>query len=178
MGTRLEQNEYAPYYQPYVELVPEGDIITILSNQMTEMVVFLKDMTNLQAEYRYGEGKWSIKEVIGHVIDTERIMGYRLLSIARGERGNLPGFNEDEYVRQAAFTEQSIEDLLQHFSIVRQSTIVLLKSLSIENWLRRGMANEYEITVRALAVILAGHELHHRRIIKERYINSDSYPNE
>ena len=176
MRNLLNQNEYAPYYQPYVELVQEGDLITILSEQMEEMVAFLKDITDLQAEYRYGEGKWSLKEVIGHVIDAERIMAYRLLSIARGESQNLPGFNEEDYVRQAAFTKQSVDELLQHFTIVRQSTVVLLKSLGDEEWLRRGSANNYDITVRALAVIIAGHELHHRHIINERYMKSDFYP--
>ena len=91
---QLKQNEYAPYYQSYVDLVPKGDLITILSEQMEETVAFIKDITEMQAEYRYGVGKWSIKEVIGHMVDTERIMAYRLLSIARGERQNLPGFNE------------------------------------------------------------------------------------
>ena len=178
MRNQLNQNEYAPYYQPYVELVQDGDLITILSEQMEEMVAFLKDITDLQAEYRYGEGKWSLKEVIGHVIDAERIMAYRLLSIARGESQNLPGFNEEDYVQRAAFTKQSVDELLQHFSIVRQSTVVLLKSLGDEDWLRRGSANNYEVTVRALAVIIAGHELHHRHIINERYMKSDSYPNQ
>lgn len=176
MRKQLEHNEYAAYYQPYVELVPEGDLIEILTEQMEETVVFLKRITNNQAEFRYAEGKWSIKEVVGHMIDTERIMAYRLLSIARGESQNLPGFNEEEYVQQAVYTRQSMDELLQSFSTVRQSTVVLVKSLSCEDWLRRGSANNFEITVRALAVIIAGHERHHTNIIRERYMNSDSFP--
>ena len=176
MENRLEQNEYAPYYQPYVELVADGNLITILSEQMKETITCLKDLSDVQAEYRYGEGKWSIKEVIGHMVDTERVMAYRILSIARGESQNLPGFNEEEYVRRANFTKKSIDELLQDFSIVRQSTVLLLKSLGEEAWLRRGLANNYEITVRALAVIIAGHELHHRSIIHERYMKSAFYP--
>ena len=178
MRNQLNQNEYAPYYQPYVEMVADGDLITILSEQMKETIACLQDLSDTQAEYRYGEGKWSIKEVIGHMVDAERIMAYRLLSIARGENQNLPGFNEEEYVRRANFTKQSIADLLQDFSIVRQSTILLLKGLGEEAWLRRGLANNYEITVRALAVIIAGHELHHRSIIHERYKKSAFYPKE
>ena len=178
MRKQVEQNEYAPYYQPYVELVPEGDLIQLLSEQMEQTIAALEKITDTQAEFRYAEGKWSIKEVIGHMIDTERIMAYRLLAIARGERRNLPGFNEEEYVQQASFTKQTVEELLQNLSIVRQSTIVLLKSLCSEEWLRRGSANDCDITVRALAVIIAGHELHHRNIISERYMNADSVLNQ
>ncbi len=178
MLKQLERNEYASYYQPYVDLVPEGDLIHSLSRQMEETVAFLKDITDAQGEFRYAEGKWSIKEVIGHMIDTERIMAYRLLAIARGERNNLPGFDEEEYVQQASFTKQSVEELIQSFSIVRQSTIVLLKSLASEEWLHWGSANNFDTTVRALAVIIAGHELHHIQIIKERYLNADSTPNQ
>ena len=175
MRNHIEPNEYAPYYQPYLELVPDGDLVTILSDQMDEMTAFLKGITDSQAGY--GRGKWSINEVIGHLIDTERIMAYRLLSIARGERVNLPGFDEEVYVQQAAFTKQSVDELLDHFSIVRHSTIVLLQSLSADDWLRRGTANDYDISVRALAGIIAGHERHHRQIMSERYIQSHAYPN-
>jgi hypothetical protein len=177
MRNRLNQNEYAPYYQPYVEMVPDGELIQILSEQREETMAFLKDITDTQGEFCYAEGKWSIKEVIGHMIDTERVMAYRLLAIARGDRVNLPGFDEDEYVQHASFMRLSIDELLQNFSIVRQSTVVLVKSLSDEDWLRWGSANDFEITVRALAVIIAGHELHHLTIIRERYMASDSYPN-
>ncbi|MFE1245723.1 DinB family protein [Fictibacillus sp. NPDC058756] len=163
--------EYADYYASYVKLVPPGDIIQILRDQMKETVALLNTLTEPQSEYRYAEGKWSIKEVIGHITDTERIMSYRLLSIARGEKATLPGYDENEYVAEANFDKQSLKDLQDHFACVRQSTIHLIKSLSDESLSRRGTANNSEVTAQALITIMAGHELHHRKIIQERYLN-------
>jgi uncharacterized damage-inducible protein DinB len=163
--------EYADYYASYVKLVPQGDIIEILRDQMKETVSLLSTLTEPQSEYRYASGKWSIKEVIGHITDTERIMSYRLLSIARGERVSLPGYDENEYVAEANFDKQSLKDLLDHFACVRQSTIHLIKTLSDESLSRRGTANNSEVTAKALITIMAGHELHHRKIIQERYLN-------
>jgi uncharacterized damage-inducible protein DinB len=163
--------EYADYYANYVKLVPQGDIIEILRDQMKETVSLLSTLTEPQSEYRYASGKWSIKEVIGHITDTERIMSYRLLSIARGERASLPGYDENEYVAEANFDKQSLKDLLDHFACVRQSTIHLIKTLSDESLSRRGTANNSAVTAKALITIMAGHELHHRKIIQERYLN-------
>jgi uncharacterized damage-inducible protein DinB len=163
--------EYADYYASYVKLVPQGDIIRILRDQMKETVALLSTLSEPQSEYRYAAGKWSIKEVIGHITDTERIMSYRLLSIARGEKASLPGYDENEYVAKADFDNQSLKDLMDHFACVRQSTIHLIKSLSDESLSRRGTANNSEVTARALITIMAGHELHHRKIIQERYLN-------
>jgi uncharacterized damage-inducible protein DinB len=163
--------EYADYYASYVKLVPQGDIIRILRDQMKETVALLSTLSEPQSEYRYAAGKWSIKEVIGHITDTERIMSYRLLSIARGEKASLPGYDENEYVAKADFDNQSLKDLMDHFACVRQSTIHLIKSLSDESLSCRGTANNSEVTARALITIMAGHELHHRKIIQERYLN-------
>jgi uncharacterized damage-inducible protein DinB len=163
--------EYADYYASYVKLVPQGDIIEILRDQMKETVSLLSTLTEPQSEYRYASGKWSIKEVIGHITDTERIMSYRLLSIARGEKTSLPGYDENEYVAKADFDNQSLKDLMDHFACVRQSTIHLIKSLSDESLSRRGTANNSEVTAKALITIVTGHELHHRKIIQERYLN-------
>lgn len=173
----LEKNEYAPYYSTYVELVSDGDFIQTLVQQMEETIALLKDISDHQAHFRYAPEKWSLKEVIGHIADTERIMSFRLVSIARGETVALPGYNDNEYVQNASFNKQSVEDLLQNLYIVRQSTIHLIKSLSSEDLLRRGTANNSEVTVRALIAIIAGHELHHRNIIRERYFSSGAYPN-
>ncbi|MGG2092261.1 DinB family protein [Bacillus sp. S13(2024)] len=176
MQKRPEANEYNPYYATYINLLPEGDIVHILEGQMKETNLLLKDISESEGHFRYAPNKWSIKEVIGHIADTERIMGYRLLSIARGETAELPGYNDDMYVLRAAFDKQSMQDLLENLTVVRQSTVHLLKSLDKEAWLQRGIANNSEVTVRALANIIAGHELHHRQIIKERYFSSDAYP--
>jgi uncharacterized damage-inducible protein DinB len=164
--------EYAEYYRTYVKLVPEGDILQILNEQMKETVIMLSNLSSEQSEYRYAAGKWSIKEVIGHITDTERIMSYRLLSIARGEIRSLPGYDENKYVEAANFDRQSMKELLDHFACVRQSTIHLIKSLSDDALARRGEANNSEVTVRALITIIAGHELHHLNIIKERYLQA------
>lgn len=176
MKQMLESSEYAPYYSTYVDLVPEGDMISILMQQMEETANILKDLTEEQADFSYGMGKWTIKEVVGHIADTERIMGYRLLSFARGETAELPGYDDNQYVRNAGFNAQSLQDLLGNFQIIRKSTLQLIKTLPSEAFLRRGKANGSEVSVRALVYIIAGHELHHRNLIKARYIGSMEFP--
>ncbi|MFD3447415.1 DinB family protein [Microbacteriaceae bacterium 4G12] len=173
MQKRPEANEYNPYYFGYVNSVPDGDIVSILDEQMKETFNLLQNISDTQGLFRYAPDKWSIKEVIGHIADTERIMSYRLLSIARGETTSLPGYNDDAYVLKAKFDNQSMQGLLENLNIVRQSTLQLLKSLDSEAWVRQGAANNSEVTVRALAYIIAGHELHHRKIIQERYLAHD-----
>ncbi len=176
MINRPEKDEFAPYYLTYVNSVPEGDIISILSQQMEDTMLLLNDVSEEQGQFHYAPGKWSLKEVIGHITDTERIMAYRLLCIARGETLSLPGFDENKYVAHASFNQQPIEQLLANLSVVRQSTILLLKSLAAESYTRKGLANNVEMTVRALAYIIAGHALHHCQIINERYIHSNDFP--
>lgn len=176
MNKRAEISEYAPYYSTYVNLVPDGDILHILNEQIKETIMLLKDISETQGHFRYAPYKWSLKEVIGHIADTERIMSYRLLCIARGDTTSLPGYDENLYVHRASFDKQSMQDLLENLNVVRQSTLYLLKSLDPGAWLRRGTTNGSEVTVRALVSIIAGHELHHRQIIKQRYISSDTYP--
>ncbi|HDR7952100.1 TPA: DinB family protein [Bacillus toyonensis] len=175
MQKRPGTNEYNPYYSTYIKLVPDGDIIHILEQQMKETNLLLKDISDSEGHFRYAPNKWSIKEVIGHIADTERIMAYRLLSIARGETAELPGYNDDMYVLRAAFDKQAMQDLLTNLTVVRQSTVHLLKSLDKDAWLQRGIANNSEVTVRALANIIAGHELHHRQIIKVRYFGANAF---
>jgi uncharacterized damage-inducible protein DinB len=162
--------EYAAYYKNYVKLVPAGNIIQILDQQIKDTISLLKGLDEKQSESRYAPGKWSIKEVIGHLTDTERIMSYRLLCIARGETVSLPGFDENAYVEEADFDKQSLEDLLNHFESVRKSTVYLLKSLNDVALTRKGVANQSEVTALALITIITGHELHHRNILKERYL--------
>ena len=175
MQKRPGTNEYNPYYSTYIKLVPDGDIIHILEQQMKETNLLLKDISDSEGHFRYAPNKWSIKEVIGHIADTERIMAYRLLSIARGETAEFPGYNDDMYVLRAAFDKQAMQDLLTNLTVVRQSTVHLLKSLDKDAWLQRGIANNSEVTVRALANIIAGHELHHRQIIKVRYFGANAF---
>lgn len=176
MQRRPEKSEYAPDYATYIDLVPDGDIFQILDHQMKETVLLLKGTSEKQSQFRYAPDKWSLKEVIGHMADSERIMSYRLLCIARGETTSLPGFNQNIYVHNSIFHNQSMEDLLANLTVVRQSTIHLLKGLNPETWSCRGTANGSDVSVCALVSIIAGHELHHRQIIKERYMSSETYP--
>jgi uncharacterized damage-inducible protein DinB len=176
MNQRPETNEYNAYYLPYINRVPDGNITDLLDQQRDQTIQWLQTISESTGSFRYDTDKWSIKEVIGHIADTERIMAYRLLCIARGETASLPGFDEKSYVKNAGFDKQSLEDLLENFLIVRQSTLPLLKSLTDEDWIKVGLANHTPVTVRAIAFIIAGHELHHREIIMERYLKSQNYP--
>jgi uncharacterized damage-inducible protein DinB len=173
MLSKPEANEYAPYYKGYVSNVPEGDLLKILDVQLKETMNFLNDLSDDMAEYRYSPEKWTIKEVIGHITDTERIMCYRLLCIARGEQEMLPGYHDEKYVKRGNFNRFSLPELLHHQSLVRQHTILLLSSLDEEALLQRGKANGSELTGCAIGYIIAGHEIHHRRLIRDRYLNTD-----
>ncbi|OCA85699.1 damage-inducible protein DinB [Bacillus sp. FJAT-27225] len=176
MISRPEPREYNPYYAPYIRLIADGDLVKILERQAEETRILLKGLSERQAEFRYAKGKWSIKEVLGHIADTERIMAYRLLVIARADLVELPGFDENEYVKQAGFDKYPFPDLLGNFLAVRASTLTLVKALDDSIWEREGVANGGNVSARALVSIIAGHELHHRKIIMERYIGSGGFP--
>jgi uncharacterized damage-inducible protein DinB len=165
-----QTNEYAPYYEKYVSLVPEGDVVETLERQLDDTLALLRGITEERAGYRYAPGKWSVKEVVGHIIDTERIFSYRALAIARGERQPLPGMDQDEYMAGADFDSRTLADLTEEFSHVRRANVLMLRGLSEEAWTRRGTASDNEVTVRAIAYIIAGHEAHHVKILRERYL--------
>jgi uncharacterized damage-inducible protein DinB len=168
--TRPDATEYAPYYEKYVSLVPEGDVIATLGRQLEETVSTLRGLTEAQGDSRYAPDKWSIKELVGHVIDGERIFAYRALRFARNDQTPLPGFEQDDYVRAGNFGNRRLSDLADEFEQVRRATLSLLRSLDDEAWLRRGIASEAEVSVRALAYLLAGHETHHMQILRTRYL--------
>lgn len=163
-------DEHAPYYEKYISLVPSGDILETMRGQLDETLALLLSLTEEQAESRYAPDKWSIKEVVGHIIDTERVFGARAFRFARGDKQPLPGFDQDDYARTANFHERQLSDICEEFEHVRRANLSLFGSLSEEAWLRRGVANDNEVSVRALAYIMAGHERHHVQIIKERYL--------
>ncbi|UQZ75618.1 DinB family protein [Niallia circulans] len=162
--------DYPEHYRGYVGLVPEGDIIAIINAQIEETVAYIKKNED-RRDFRYAEGKWSLIEVIGHMIDTERIQAYRLMRIARGDKTPLAGYDDEGYVENARFSTRTIEDLLEELVAVRKSTVSLLRGLSEDTWEKRGFANNGEFTVLAFAYIIAGHELHHLKLIKERYMD-------
>jgi uncharacterized damage-inducible protein DinB len=167
---RPDTNEYAPYYQKYVSLVPAGDIIETLQSQSTDTLSLLRSVSEERASSRYEPGKWSVKEVVGHIIDSERIFSYRALRFARDDRTPLPGYEQDDYARTGNFDARTLADLATDFESARASTIALLRSFDGDAWQRRGAANDNEVSVRALAHIIAGHELHHVGILRERYL--------
>ena len=170
-GARPESGEYAPYYEKYVSLVPHGDILATLEDQAQDTVALLAPH-QAEGESRYAPGKWSVKEALGHVIDTERVFAYRGLRIARNDRTPLPGFEQDDYVKYGPFGQCSLAAMLEEFTSVRQATLSLFRALDEAAWTRRGVANNNEVTVRALTYIIAGHELHHRRIFQEKYFTA------
>jgi uncharacterized damage-inducible protein DinB len=166
---RPQKGDYALYYDNYIALVPSGEFLEILREQHRAMTRLLSPLTDQQAEFPYAPGKWSVKEVLGHVIDAERIFAYRILRIARGDQTPLAGFEQDGYIQTGNFSARTLNDLLEEFSSVREATITLVRSLDDDAWLRRGIASQKEISVLALAFVIAGHELHHRIILEERY---------
>ncbi len=169
MMNRPASDEYAAYYGKYIALVPDGSLPEWLSRQLVETTKLLSGLTNEQEAFRYAPGKWSVKEVLGHLIDTERIMSYRLLRIARGDETPLAGYEDEAYVLQGSFDSRPMSALLEEFRAVRGSTIALINGVPEEAWTRRGIANNSELSARALAYIIAGHELHHRKLLSERY---------
>jgi uncharacterized damage-inducible protein DinB len=170
MTTRPETDEYAPYYGKYVTLVPDGDIATTLAAQLEDTLALFRSIPEERGSYAYAPGKWSIKELLGHVIDTERIFAYRALRIGRNDKTPLPGFEQDDYVDGTDFNARTLGSLIDEFAAVRQANLQLFKHFTDAEWQRRGTASEKEVSARALAYIVAGHELYHRDILKTRYL--------
>jgi DinB superfamily len=167
---RPAADEYASYYGNYITLVPEGDLRGLLAAQLADTLGLLRTIPEGRGAHRYAPDKWSIKEVIGHVSDTERIMSYRALRIARGDATPLPGFAQNDYVPPARFDARTLEDLGQELSAVRQATMHLFRHLDADALVRRGTASNGPFTPRALAYVIAGHERHHVAILKARYL--------
>jgi hypothetical protein len=168
-AVRPAQSEYDPYYHRYVSLVPDEDVLVALDQQLSETLILLRSLSEQHGTFRYEPGKWSVKEVLGHLIDTERIMSYRALRIARKDRTPLSGFEQDDYVKNGGFDQRSVGNLGREFEQVRRATISLFRNLEPDAWERTGIANKVEVSVRALVYIIAGHELHHKAILKDRY---------
>ena len=170
--TRPASDEFAPFYANYIGLVPDGDVLASLEQQRKETQKLLDGITEAKAAHRYAPDKWSIKGVVGHVVDSERVFAYRALSIGRGDTTPLPGFDEKRWAQTANFDDRTLKELAREYGLVRDATLALLRSLPAESWSRRGTANNYSVTVRALAWIIAGHERHHLKILRERYLKS------
>jgi len=166
---RPQSGEYVPYYERYISLIEDNDILATLDRQRREMVLLLSGLSEEQGDFRYAPEKWSAKQVLGHVCDTERVFAYRALRISRGDATPMEGFEQDDYVKNGPFARHVIAEVIEDYIAVRRATISLLRSLEEAAWSRRGVANKNEVTVRALAYTIAGHEAHHRRILEEKY---------
>jgi hypothetical protein len=166
---RPQPGEYAPYYDRYISLVKDNDVLTTLDEQRRQTLLMLSGRSEADGDFRYAPEKWSAKEVLGHVCDTERIFAYRALRISRADATPMEGFEQDDYVRNGPFACRSLADLIEDYIAVRRATLSLLRNLEEAAWSRRGIANKNEVSVRALAYIIAGHELHHRRILEQKY---------
>jgi len=162
-------DEYAPHYVPYVSAGPDGDITDTLASQGEALVARLKHLSDEQGAHAYGPGKWSVKEVICHITDAERIFAYRMLRMGRGDSTPLASFDENAYAAASAAGDRTLDSLLGEFAAVRGATLALLRGLPDAAWARRGTASGKEVTVRGVAWIAAGHALHHARILAERY---------
>ena len=169
--TRPQPDEYAPYYETYVSLIPGDDIVGVLEAQRVQMAQLLAARSEREGNFRYAPDKWSVKEVIGHICDTERIFAYRLLRIARGDQTPLASFEQNDYIAPGAFGERTLAELAAEFAAVRAATIALVQSLKAEAWMRRGTASGKTVSARALAYIIAGHEVHHRNQFCHRSID-------
>ncbi len=161
--------EYAPYYDRYISLVAGSDIVATLDAQRRQTMILLSGRDERDGNYRYAPDKWSAKEVLGHMCDTERIFAYRALRIARADETPLAGFEQDDYVKNGPFATAPWAEIIEDYIAVRRATLTLLRNLDETAWMRRGVASQNEVSVRALAYMIAGHELHHRRILEDKY---------
>ena len=169
---RPDPSEYVPYFGRYIDLVQGQDVLRALGDQVEGSLAALRKVSKEDSLRRYAPGKWSVREVLGHLIDAERIFAYRALTFARNDQTELPGFEQDDYVPAGRFDERPWEDLITEFEAVRRATILMFNGLDGDAWSRRGVANGNAMSVRALAYAIAGHELHHMGVIRTKYLQS------
>ncbi|MGG7037046.1 MAG: DinB family protein [Flavobacterium sp.] len=170
--TAVLPEEYSPYYSAYMDKVStEYDLVEELEISVHRLVKFIREIPGDKFDYRYAEGKWTVKDILQHLIDAERVFSYRALRFARSDEAELEAFEEDDYAVEANANSRSIQELLSEILAVRQSTITLFKSFKEEQLLRQGIAAEKLISVRALGFIIIGHQNHHMGIIAERYLS-------
>lgn len=167
---RPSPQEYAAFYAGYVDLVPDGDVIQTLEKGRTDTNKLLGKLSEAKAAHRYAPDKWTIKTVLGHITDAERVFAYRALWFARGAADPLPGWDENAWARESNFDAQTLKDLLRNHQAVREATLALVGAFPAEAWTRSGTANGKPVTVRGLIWVTAGHELHHLKILRERYL--------
>ncbi|NNG15811.1 MAG: DinB family protein [Gemmatimonadales bacterium] len=165
-------DEHAPYYSVYVRQVPDGDVFETLAREVGGTVALLEALDESQAGYRYAPGKWNVREVIGHVIDVERVFAQRALHFARKDATPLPSLEQDAWVETGCFDRRTLTSLLEEFTAVRQATLAMFCGFDAEVWANRGVASGVEFTARSMPYIIAGHEVHHRKVLEARYLSS------
>ena len=168
---RPEPTEFAEYYRGYIGKVPGADVVAFLEQQLDDITKLIARIDEAKGNFRYEAGKWSVKELIGHVVDTERVFAYRALVFARNDRTELPGFDQDPWAQHANYVDLKIADVAAQFKSVRQATIDLFKYMDASAWSRQGIANRNPMSARAAAFIIAGHAAHHVEILKARYLS-------
>jgi hypothetical protein len=169
MTSRPPDTEYAPFFAGYVSLVPEPDVLAVLEAQPAELAGLSSSVQGGRESFRYAEGKWTIREVFGHLIDAERVFGYRAFCISRGEQAPLPAFEENEYIRNSHYDRQPLGDLVSEFAALRGTNLAFLRRLEDKEWERLGTSNKNPASVRALAFVMAGHVRHHVAVLRDRY---------
>jgi hypothetical protein len=169
MNNRPQPNEYVPYQSMYVNLIGDEPILDVLENLQESTFSFFNDLDAEKGDYAYADSKWTIKEVLGHMIDAERTFAYRVLAFSRGQK-ELPGFDQDEYVEKSTFKTQLFKDLIDEFRLLREVNLYLFRSLTADQLLMTGIASGNVVTIRAILYVIAGHEMHHLNIIKEKYL--------
>ena len=167
---RPETTEYHPYYEGYVSKVSETDILAALETQIGELEELVAAIPEEKGSYAYEQGKWTIKQLLGHLIDGERVFAYRALRFARADETPLPGFDQDPYVENGNFDNATVADLGAELILLRKANLLFFRNIPQEAWSRRGVASSAEVTVRALAYIMVGHIRHHSAIMRERYL--------
>jgi uncharacterized damage-inducible protein DinB len=172
MIQRPEPTEYFEYYDTYIRRVPDQDVLSVLANNLEETLTLLSTVPVEREEYRYAPGKWSVREVVGHVIDAERVFAYRALHFVRRDPAPLPSMEENDYARISNAGRRPLRELAEELEAVRRSSILLFRSFEQEMLDLRGMASGYEFSVRSIPYIVAGHEIHHRSVLVERYLSS------
>jgi hypothetical protein len=165
-----ERDEAAPYYFRYIDLIDDDNILQVLSTQMEEALSLFSGISEEKSLQRYQPEKWSLRQLLGHINDAERVFTFRALSFARGDAGPLPGFDQDPWVSAAQAEAHTWASHVEDFQAVRLSTITMLRNFPAEAWQKRGVASDNSITVRALAFIMAGHVAHHLAVMKEKYL--------
>lgn len=167
---RPETSEHAEYYSGYISKVPGADIMSVFQQQLDSTVALIRGLDESKGNYRYETGKWTVKELLGHVIDAERVFAYRALVFSRNDKAALPGFDQEPWAQHANYANLTLQDIAAEFDSVRRASIFLFRHLDGAAWDRRGVGNNKEMTVRAAAFVIAGHTQHHIDVLKSRYL--------